>query len=314
QLDEGHGVMARTVAEVWTQLGQPHQARDQLQDIVTFRESRFGPRDERTLLARSTLASAMLNSGDLTGARTLLLSTTEALTEVCGADHPNTLIARLNLGVAHSQLQELDAAEAQLEDVAQRFEARGHESLQLRALANLAHVSLAKRDLPRAEALQRSVLEARRRQLDPDHLDMVSAELNLLVTRGHQHGHAALVEEAGHLYRRIRSLLRPWHPAVLMSGNLLTMGYSEAGDHARAELILRRLHEDSRRALGELHPRTLQLGRNLAHTLYLQGQLEASIAVLEEVVDGRTRVLGAEHPLTQQVVEGLEKLRGLTPG
>jgi hypothetical protein len=79
-----------------------------------------------------------------------------------------------------------------------------------------------------------------------------------------------------------------------------TLAYAllDQGKSARAERVLRALHEVEMRVLGAEHRDTLTSANNLAWALSRQGKYADAERIQREVHEVKMRVLGAEHPDT----------------
>jgi serine/threonine protein kinase/tetratricopeptide (TPR) repeat protein len=74
--------------------------------------------------------------------------------------------------------------------------------------------------------------------------------------------------------------------------------YQELGEYTAAEPHLVRALELRRKALGEAHPKTLQLTNQLAHLRWRQGRLKEAESLGLEAVQAARRALGGDHPDT----------------
>jgi tetratricopeptide (TPR) repeat protein len=79
----------------------------------------------------------------------------------------------------------------------------------------------------------------------------------------------------------------------------------EDGQHAAAEVSLRRLHELRRKALGDEHETTLCAAAALSLALALQGKYEAAARLQRAVLEASKRVSGRESMLTMAVTGNL---------
>lgn len=92
------------------------------------------------------------------------------------------------------------------------------------------------------------------------------------------------------------------HPDTLLAIVNLASGWSEAGQHDKAEPLYRRVSEAYTRLLGPHRPRTLHSIANLALTLLSLGsksssKLEEAERICRDLLPMLRRVLGETHPV-----------------
>src|SRR5262249_43373830 len=144
-----------------------------------------------TVDARNTLALVYQNQGKNDQAVPLYQDVIKRFEPRLGADHPHTLVALVNLGVAYRDLGRLDDAIRCMKDALNRAGKRpGGLPATLPTLPSLlAEVHEMAGQLARAEPLHRAALEQARKQLGPDDLRtagaMASLGLNLLRQEKH---------------------------------------------------------------------------------------------------------------------------------
>jgi tetratricopeptide (TPR) repeat protein len=243
--------------------------------------------------------------GDFAEARELEQKTVDALRDLVGEDHPDTLAAMNNLGLTLYHNGELREA-LQIQERAAKASARSlgetHPST-LTAIVNFAQTLYGAGDLPRAAELQRRAVEGLRALLGDDHPKTLTALNNLAVTLFAQGERAA----ARSLQERVlaaRRRLGDEDPETLSVMNNLAQNLYTEGDIAGAIDLQREVLEARRRLLGRAHPDTLRAQANLALSLYAAKQPDEAIRLQDEVLQARRR-LGEKHPETLLAMNSL---------
>jgi tetratricopeptide (TPR) repeat protein len=175
-----------------------------------------------------------------------------------GPDHPTTMAARNNLGLAYA-------------DAGRTAE---------------------------AVSVFEAVRDGCERLLGPDHPDTLTACANLASAYAHagRTGEAATVIEA--LLAARERLLGPDHPDTLATRDHLAGAYADAGRIAEAVTVLEAVLATAERLLGPDHPRTLTTRNNLGLAYRGAGRTAEAVTVLEAVLATRERLLGPDHPRT----------------
>nr|WP_241267624.1 tetratricopeptide repeat protein [Streptomyces scabichelini] len=217
-----------------------------------------------------------------------------------GDTHPDTLISRNNLALAHKAAGDLDRAIPLFEStLTQRERTLGDTHPQtLTSRNNLALAYEAAGDLKRAIPLLESNL-TQREQVDGDsHPQTLTSRNNL----------ALAYEAAGDVQRAIPLLesnltrsarvLGDTHPDTLISRNSLALAYEKAGDLKRAIPLYESTLAQRERVHGDTHPSTLISRNNLALAYQEAGDLKRAITLFESTLTQRERILGDTHPQT----------------
>ncbi|MEU8242403.1 tetratricopeptide repeat protein [Actinoplanes missouriensis] len=253
-----------------------------------------------TAALRQRIGAYLLHRAEFTLATDMLEAAIIELTEVRGADHPDTLTARNDRARVLVEVGRLaDGAAAHEEVSAARLRALGPEHRDtLISMNNVAFAWARLGRLDDARALHERTLEVRRRVVGPQHPDTLISMGNLALVLAEQGRFARARELHEHSLEMRRAVLGDKHPAVLESANNLAIVVSDMGDLDRA----RHIHEQTllvrRDLLGEHHPDTLMSVNNLAFVLALQGDLDAARELHEQTLAARRRVSGPEHPHT----------------
>jgi tetratricopeptide (TPR) repeat protein len=149
-----------------------------------------------------------------------------------------------------------------------------------------------------AEAMNRRVLEARRRVLGDDHPDTLATGHNLARSVAGL-GRWAEAEAA---YRAVlgakRRLLGDDHPDTLATRQSLTYVMADQGRYAEAETAYREIIAAMRRLGGDDDPNTLGARHNRASAIANQGRWAEAEVAYRAILDAKRRVLGDRHPYT----------------
>ncbi|KAI1124590.1 hypothetical protein F5Y10DRAFT_284912 [Nemania abortiva] len=90
--------------------------------------------------------------------------------------------------------------------------------------------------------------------------------------------------------------LGPAHIRTLGAAVLLASQYQEEDEHAKAEIIWRRVNSSQSKTLGDFHPLTLNTAARLAMTLQQQGNYGQAKAIYSSTCTATARVIGDDHP------------------
>ena len=227
------------------------------------------------------------------------------------ADHPDLLIAKLNLAASRKALGDISGAKELEESVLEagtRTLPPDHVIL-LMAMQNLAATRGALGDHAGALDLEESLLAARTRRLPQDHPDLLTAKQNLASTRkelGDLNGAKGL-EEA--VLQGRASLLPPDHPDLLAAKQNLAATLEALGDFQRARELEESVLEARTRALPSGHPDLLKAKGNLAITRRAMGDIQGACELVEAVHTAFVLLLPPDHPDLLQVTENLSVMR-----
>jgi eukaryotic-like serine/threonine-protein kinase len=255
---------------------------------------------------RSVLGQTYIYLGDATAAVRHLDRSLDLFHQCRGADHPDALLAAMNLGVALFEAGDSERSlTVQIENLRRRetlFGSDHPESIQ--AANNLAlhyvHVGKFTEAVPLLERLS----DARNRQLGPDHSDALVTANNLALA----YQRIGRVTAAISIYKEVMDLritsLGLDHPYTISSRLNLATAYRDTG---KFDLALP-LAEDTLRQANDVlkdHPITLAAQNNLFTTYYLMGRIDAAINRGEETLTLVKKKLGPSHLNTQKVATNL---------
>jgi tetratricopeptide (TPR) repeat protein len=191
-----------------------------------------------------------------------------------GADHPDTLQSRNNLGEAYraaGRVTEAISLHQQNLAVRERVLGGDHpDTLTSRNNLAVAYVTVGR--ATKAIPLHRRTLAARERALGPDHLDTLGSRNNLATAYGTAGWIREMVTLLEQTVPAMERKLGPDHPATLTSRNNLALAYGAAGRVAAAIALLEQTLATMTRLFGPDHPDTLQLQNNLAAARRSAGQ------------------------------------------
>jgi eukaryotic-like serine/threonine-protein kinase len=215
-----------------------------------------------------------------------------------------------DLGVAHLQKAELDAARAALEEalaMRQKVLGKDHPEVAI-SHSELGRTLFDQGRLDEAEAHFRSALAIRRKALGPnDHETATSmSDLGLLLRqKGDRAGAETLFRETLAVTRKSSG---PKHPDVGTALNNLALTVNERGDHEAAEAMFREALAIGQASLGREHPGNAQRLANLAGVLRVRGKLAEAAAKNEEALALSRPALGPDHPAVARQEVGLARV------
>jgi tetratricopeptide (TPR) repeat protein len=184
----------------------------------------------------------------------------ERADELLDADHPDTLNARNNLGLA--------------------YEALGR--------------------IPEALAIFEPLLPQRERILGPAHPDTLQTRHNLAGAYQESGQAEKAVELFEQLLEERQAILGAEHSHTLRTRNGLANAYLDAGRPADAITNYVPVLADRERVLGASHPSTLNTRHGLATAYRDAGRIAEAIAIYEPLLAIQKDILGAEHHNTLQ--------------
>jgi serine/threonine protein kinase len=249
---------------------------------LKLKESKLGPDHPDTLISRSNLASAYLAAGRTDHAIKMHEATVKLFESRLGNDHRTTLKARNSLAAAYFAASRTSDATNLFQATLNQCEARlgpDHpHTLETRSKLAAAYWKAGRLD--RSVPLFEATLKQQESQLGPDHPDTILTQVNL----GINYRDAGRPEEGARLMEQALSRAQG-RPGMMKSLDWVTpelaMAYTFAGQHERAEPLLRGeldgyvkaeplLRSDlerTRNQFGPADPRTAaalaKLGRNL---------------------------------------------------
>ena len=217
-----------------------------------------------------------------------------------GANHPDTLAARLNVAHAYQAAGRTADAIPLLERTladSERVLGAGHPD----TVGSRNDLAVAYRDAGRtaeATALLERTLADTERLLGTDHPDTLGSRNNLAVA---YQGEGRTAEAIALLERTLADferLLGSDHPDTLIARSNLAGLYQGAGRTAEAIALLEQTVVDFERLLGADHPDTLGSRNNLAAAYRDAGRTAEATALLERTLADTERLLGTDHPDT----------------
>jgi len=297
--------LADGIGEAWRDPGEVRELAGQVSAVVVnvagHPDALAG--EELEMLLRLRLRSVYLLNmlGDSTG---LVILAAEPLVSECerllGADHRDTVTARVNLAYAYRAAGQTAEAialyERALSDRERVLGIDHPDTLLLRN--NLAEAYRAAGRIADVIPLHERTLADRERVLGADHPDTLMSRNNLALA----YRAAGRTAEAIALYERtladFERLLGADHPDALNSRNNLAMAYWTAGRTAEAMSLHQRTLADFERVLGTDHPDTLNSRNNLAEAYQDAGRMAEAIVLHQRTLADFERVLGTDHPDT----------------
>ncbi|MCH7592374.1 MAG: serine/threonine protein kinase [Planctomycetes bacterium] len=163
------------------------------------------------------------------------------------------------------------------------------------AMMNLASTVLNQGHIAEAERLHRAVLEIQRRVLGEEHLNTLASMQNLANAIRLQGRHAeaeTLYRKTLEIEHRVLGLE---HPQSLTAMQNLGNALFRKGQYAEAETVFRQTMEIQRRVLGKEHPNSVGTMMNLAGAVYAQGRYAVAERQYRRTLEIQHRVLGDEH-------------------
>ncbi|MDR1313642.1 MAG: tetratricopeptide repeat protein [Deltaproteobacteria bacterium] len=217
-----------------------------------------------------------------------------------GPDHPDTLVARMNLAADLGYLGEHAAArDMHALILAARERALGPEHpATLSAKAGLAADLGNLGENAAAQVMFQEVIADSERVLGSDHPDTLAAESGLAsVMRCLGEHAAAMALDVRVLAARERALGAD-HPLALASRYGLALDLTNLGEYAAAGGMLSEVLVARESSLGPDHPDTLASRHLLAVDMASLGEYAAAREMQEQVLEARERALGPDHPDT----------------
>ena len=219
-LPEGHPWVLQQIVDFSTALraaGTDPESLELAQDAYDRYRRAFGSHHAATLAAALNLANAQRISGDLQGARQLLLSTENQCSSVFSETHPYTMASALNLSIVNRRLGELEIARTRLSEVHEvlSLSLGAHSHPVLICAVNLANVLADLGETAEAVKLGEELLPQLTELLGPDHPHTLTCAANLamdLIAMGQAEKGADLASETNARYRQH---LGDEHPEVL---------------------------------------------------------------------------------------------------
>jgi tetratricopeptide (TPR) repeat protein len=265
-------------------------------------ERRHGlPEDHEVILQlRRRRASARAFLGRYTEAETEYRQVLAAQQQVQGADHPDTLTARHDLGttlIAEGRPTEALTELRQVLADRQRMLGTDHPS----TLATRHEIAraIAAQDKPAdAEAEFRQVLADRQRMLGTDHPSTLAARHDIAQMMAERGKSAEAEAEFRQVLAAQERILGADHPDTLTTRHNIANAVGAQGKFAGALAKFRQVLADRQRVLGANHPSILITRHEIAYLLAAQGKYAEAEAEFRQVLAAQQRMLGADHPDT----------------
>jgi tetratricopeptide (TPR) repeat protein len=228
----------------------------------------------------------------------LLKEVLEVRTSRHGADHADTLNAKLDLAATYRRQGDFAVAEALFKEVLAsrtRTLGAGHADV-LDAQYRLAVLYQARGDLAAAEALLKEVLARRADTLGPNHFDTLETQHALGAVYEAQ-GRNALAET---LYKQVlarrTAAFGPGHPITLdVRYNLANLYHWKLRNHELAEPLYVEALATATALYGAEGATTLDVKLMLAQLYRNRGRFAEAEATFRDVLEVRTATLGADH-------------------
>ncbi len=175
----------------------------------------------------------------------------------------------------------------------------------LLALLNLAVAIVDRGELRAARRLQEKVLDTSQRTLEPGHPVVLSAASNLAATLSAEGDHASARALEEMVVEMSTMRFGPGHPATVAALGNLARTLANQGDLDGARVIGERVLDRTQKRLGPDHFGTWRAMQNLAVTMLRQGDLNSARFLLEQAAAATKKQLGIKHPFTQTVMSNL---------
>jgi tetratricopeptide (TPR) repeat protein len=229
------------------------------------------------------------------------------LRRLLGEEHPDTLVSRNDLALAHLRQGDMVSARELLEETLaiQRRLLRDEHPDTLNLMGNLAATYKDLGDLTGARSLQEKTLAIQRNVLGECHPDTLTSMCNLgtmLDAQGDLAGARSMLERTLEIQQRV---LGNEHPNTLASLGNLALTLYRLGHLANARSLQEQslaIHCD---VFGAEHPNTLLSMNNLAGILEAQGHLEGVRSIYERILSIQRSSFGEEHPSTWMSMSNL---------
>lgn len=249
---------------------------------------------------RESLATALVESGQVDAGIAELESLVDDCTVLYGPEDRATLVMRNGLGDALREGGHAAAAVALFESLAEAaVQSLGPDDPTALIVRNNLALSLEDAgDSARAIAMHRALLPDRVRVLGPDDPGVLRTRNNLALALTNAGAHDEAIEQFEVLVADRARILGSDAPGTLTTRNNLALALTNAGRLEEAVEEFRRVVDDRIRVLGPDHPRTMTSRSNLASTLARTGDLDAAIDLYRTIIAEEVRVLDELHPNT----------------
>lgn len=246
------------------------------------------------------IADVLIDEGKYADAENALRQVVEVRAGAVGAENPDTLRSRNNLGLALLRGGKFAEAEREYRAVvALQTKVLGPEDPDtLMSRTGLATALFRQAKFAESEKESREVLELSEKVLGAEHPDTLRSRNYLAGTLGSQNKYAESEAECRTVLKLRTKTLGPEHPDTIASRNNLAGTLMKQGKYAEAEQEYRELIGLNDKVLGAEHPQALILRRNFVTVLLYQKKYDEAAAEARRVLAGNEKALGAEHPET----------------
>jgi serine/threonine protein kinase/tetratricopeptide (TPR) repeat protein len=289
-----------SLGETYYYLGDPAQARRQLERAVALRRQTLGLDHPDTLTATDNLAHIDMDDGRLAEALDLLGGTLKRREATLGPDDPETLTSKNNLAVVYQAAGRMTDALPLYEEILKRRQAKlgsDHPDT-LFSMINLASGYREVGRLTEALPLYEEALKRRQATLGPDHPDTLMSMNNLANLDRELGRFPQAISLQKETLDRQQAKLGPDHPDTMLSMSNLALCYQVAGRLAEALPLFEEALKRRSAKLGADHPETLVSMSNLAVAYQADGRLAKARPLFEETLERRRALRGPEHPQT----------------
>jgi non-specific serine/threonine protein kinase/serine/threonine-protein kinase len=200
--------------------GHPDQAAGHIDEARTGLTSGWGEDSSDALACRLSQALNLLALGRIQEGRTTAEDVLQVYDGRVGAEHPHSLIGKLNISTALCLEERYPAAETAARSAFEGLQVRLDPAhpYTLAARMVLASTLAFQNNLAEAEELEEEVTTERERVLGRQHPDTLRNRVNLLLTR-HARGIEAASDERQAAVRELAEALGSGHPDVAVARN-----------------------------------------------------------------------------------------------
>jgi len=257
--------------------------------------------DLSAIVAQVDFANELQASGKEDEAQAQYDAALEAYQRLAGKEDPHVLILEFTQAQTMLRRGELQAAKAKLIDLCERSArvSGAHNASTLAFADSLAATLMRLGEFDQARSLLTPLLETRLKWFSPQDVDATLSTASVLVTHylnsDNWAGAVPVQEQIVALLRRLRGEL---NPESLLALSLLSVMYVEAGELAKARVLLQVASGAHAIVFGREHAETLRMFLLLGLVLERQHDPMGARAVLERSYAIALREHGEEHELS----------------
>lgn len=266
----------------------------------------------RQLPARRFLATALVDSGQLTAAEAEYRTLVDYHAARSGPRGEQTMAARVSLATVLYEKGELAAAQAELRAVyrARRSLLGERDPAVVSVRQTLATVHHTMGDFATALIETEAVLDVQREVLGPNHPNTLRTRANRALIMTETTDRETVDREFREVLQELGQALGERHPETLIVRSHRAEALLSWGEVQAAEAEYRAVLAGFRASLGDHHPNTLLCRRFLADVLAHQGNVPAAHVEYHAVLAGQREQLGQEHWQTKYTQARLEEGAG----